>query len=267
MTMEKNTRDLELTRDKWEGEYKRQLENGEYRALEERYHRDVFPYVYRQLSAAKPLRQGVFLEIGCGQMFLGQLVARECKLVIGIDLSFSALQIAKRMLERKGIKNYLLILADVRRIPLKDEFVDLLYGGGVIEHFPDTAGVICEMQRVLKRGGIAFNAVPYLNLGTLTYRQIWGNIPDFPVLKQLAELVHVRLLRGRHMKFGYELSFTAGQMKSLHGKAGFRKVSAGKFDTKLMFDFIPSRFLKKICTHLADNYSLFWPMIKVVAEK
>ena len=51
------------------------------------------------------------------------------------------------------------------------------------------------------------NTVPYLSLGALTYRQLWGNIPAVPGLRQAAELVHLRLLRSRHLRFGYERSY------------------------------------------------------------
>lgn len=259
--------DLGLTREKWERIYKKQLNDGRYDELNQKYLNDNYNNVYKQLNDCKHIQDIVFLEIGCGQMFLAQSIAHKCKLVVGTDLSLSALRMAKKMLDKKGIKNYLLVLADVRQMPIRNNSVDLLYGGGVIEHFQNTQDAVCEMHRVLTEGGISFNTVPYLNLGSLTYRQLWGNIPNLPILKQLAELVHIKLLRSRHMRFGYELSFTAHHIKTLHKKAGFRRNTVGKFDTKLMFDYISFDFLKKICIYMADNYRLFWPMIKVIAEK
>lgn len=171
------------------------------------------------------------------------------------------------MLDGKGITNYQLILGDINKMPIKSNSIDLLYGGGVIEHCENTQTVINEIYRVLKPGGVSFNTVPYLNLGALTYRQIWGNIPEFPLLKQLAEFVHIKLLGARHMTFGYELSFSAGYLRALHKKAGFKKVTVDKFETKLMFDFIPFDFSRRVCIYLANHCRLFWPMIKVVAEK
>lgn len=259
--------DLKLTREKWEGLYKKQLENNEFEKLYQEYMSDHYENIYRQLSACKQIKDIVYLEIGCGQMFLGQAIAERCKLIVGIDVSLSALQIAKKMLDKKGITNYLLILGDIKRIPIKKNSIDLIYGGGVIEHFKGTQNIICEMYRILAKEGVSFNTIPYLNLGSLTYRQLWGNIPSFPVLKQLAELVHIKLLKSKYMKFGYELSFTANNISKLHKKAGFKKISVRKFDTKLMFDFIPFNFIKTYCIYLANNYRLFWPMIKVIAEK
>ena len=93
--------------------------------------------------------------------------------------------------------------------------------------------------RVLKKEGVSFNTAPYLNIGSLTYRQIWGNIPNFPILKQLAEFIHIKLLKGQHMIFGYEFSFLGSTLKKFHKKAGFEKIYVDKFKVKLAFDFVP----------------------------
>lgn len=135
----------------------------------------------------------------------------------------------------------------------------------MIEHFKYTRACLEELYRVLQKGGVSFNTVPCLGLGTL-YRQVCGNIPDFPVLKQLAELIHIRLLGGKHMRFGYELSFSGRTMKALHYGAGFADTRVDKFDVELKFEYVP-RFLARPFTWLANNYRLFWPMVKVVGTK
>lgn len=208
----------------------------------------------------------VYLEIGCGAFIIGALVAKDCKMVVGIDFSMPALLAAKKILELNKVVNYLLIRGDIFKIPLRAKTVDLLYGGGVIEHFKDTAGCIAEYGRVMKRGGVALNAVPYLNVGSLTYRQIWGNIPDFPVLKQLAEFVHIKLLKGKHMYFGYELSFTQIKLRLLHKKFGFRKVRFVRMESEILMGFLP-KFLRPPMVWLATHFSWFWPMMLVVAKK
>ena len=119
------------------------------------------------------------------------------------------------------------------------------------------------MYRVLKNGGVSFNTVPYL--GTL-YRQVWGNIPDLPVLKQLAEFIHIMLLRGKHMTFGYEMSFLPYRMKKVHRQAGFNEVKIDRFDVELVLEYIPG-FMARPLAWLANNSRLFWPMMKVVGTK
>jgi hypothetical protein len=119
---------------------------------------------------------------------------------------------------------------------------------------------------LLKPGGISFNTVPCLNLGALIYRQIWGNIPNFPILKQIAEFIHIKIFRGKYMRFGYELSFLPSTMINIHKRAGFKKVKIDKFDTKLVFEYFP-KFFRPHLEKIANSSKLFWPMIKVIAEK
>jgi len=261
--------DTELSIEKWDEFYSDKTKFKDYENRYQLYVEDNFSNVYRQLSEYKKFQKGktVFLEIGCGPMFLARALSSKCKFVVGIDFSLEALKTAQVMLEKNKIKNYILIHGDIKNIPIQDNSIDILYGGGVIEHFTDTYTAIKELHRVLKPSGISFNTVPHLNIGSLTYRQVWGNIPNFPVLKQIAEFIHIRLLKSKHMTFGYEMSFLASHLKYLHKKAGFSKIKSTKFETKLMFEFIPTTFLKHLFSWLANNSPLFWPMIKVIGIK
>lgn len=262
------TPDLELSIKKWDEFYRRELLNGRYKKSYKNYMDGFFQNTYDQLDEVKKINKNlIYLEIGCGPFFFGQEIAPKVKLVIGIDFCLTPLKIAKRMFEGKHIKNYLLIQGDIKNMPLWTNTAGLIYGGGVIEHFVDTQKCVDELYRVLKPGGISFNAVPYLNLGALTYRQVWGNIPNFPLLKPLAEFIHIRLLKGRHMIFGYELSFLGTSMEKIHKAAGFRQIKIDKFNINLTFDYIPVRILRRIFDFIANNCRLFWPMIKVIATK
>lgn len=261
------TPDLELSISKWDEIYKGQLESESYNQDMFNYQKFFLPTVYSQLKETHLIgAKKVYLEIGCGPFFLGQILAPEVDLVIGVDFCPSALRIAKKMLIERGMRNYLLIQGDILNLPIRDNVADLIYGGGVIEHFKDTQPCISELYRVLKLDGISFNTVPYLNIGSLTYRQAWGNIPNVPVLKQIAEFVHIKVLKSRHMVFGYEMSFLGSTLKRIHTKAGFRHVEIKKFEIPLAFDFMP-KLLRPYLIRLANSSRLFWPMIKVIAKK
>ncbi len=259
-------KEIELSVKKWDKRYKKQFRNKTYYQDYETYMTTFYEDTYRQLNKVKKIKNIVYLELGCGPFFLGQKLAKKCKLIIGIDFAPNALKIAQKMLEEKKIKNYLLIQGDILRMPIKDNSIDLVYGGGVIEHFGNTQKSVDEIYRVLKKDGISFNTVPLLNLGSLTYRQIWGDIPNFPVLKQLAEFVHIKLLKGKHMIFGYGLSFMGSTLERIHKNSGFKKIVVDKFDVTLLLEFIPG-FIRKPFIWLAENCSFFWPMIKVVGTK
>ena len=261
----KTSKDL-LSFDRWKAFYKNQADGGQYSILFKQYVDLYYQDTLRQLNEAKPVSNCIYLEIGCGPFFLGQLLASKCQCVIGVDTSPSVLGVARRMLVEKHIANYLLIRADIRHMPIKNSSVELIYGGGVIEHFPDTLQAVRELFRVLSPGGVSFNSVPYANLGACTYRQLWGNIPNIPIIKQLAEWVHIKLLKGRHLVFGYELSFTRRQLHDIHSKAGFRDIEINKFQVALCFYHF-HKWLRPYLEKLANSSPLFWPMLKVVAKK
>ena len=258
--------DLKLSHSKWSSLYRSQRQAAQLLRDYTVYKREYFPLIYDQINEVTSFRDKVYLEIGCGPFYFGQLVAKECKIIIGVDISREALTIARRMLEKNKITNYLLIQADILQLPITDDTVDIIFGGGVIEHFKDTRKCLDELYRVLRKRGTSFNTVPMLNIGSLTYRQVWGNIPNAPLLKQIAEFIHIKLLQGKHMRFGYELSFLPSTMARLHRAVGFRRVTIDNFRIKLVFEFAP-RVLRPFLIKIATDVSLFWPMIKVIGTK
>ena len=261
------TTDTKLSLGKWEQTYQESLCRKFYESEKQEYNRMYLKDTLDQIFADyKPKKNDVYLEIGCGPMFLGQEIAKRGLKIIGIDFSLSALIIAQRMLEEGGVKNYLLIHGDIQNMPLRKNSIDLIYGGGVIEHFQDTNLVVSEMYRILRDGGVCFNSVPQLNLGSLTYRQVWGNIPDFPILKSIAEFIHIKILKKKHMRFGYELSFRKKIIKKIFEKHGFSRVTVKKFRCILSFEYLKFSWLKTIAQKLS-KLEVFNPMILVVARK
>jgi len=257
--------DLQLSHQKWDALY--QAGNIEtLNKIIDEYKNTYFNDTYYQVNQEKPIEGSIYLEIGCGEFVFGNLIASKCKLIIGVDFSLSALHTAKLLLEKRNIKNYLLIHADINKLPVFDSQIDIIYGGGVIEHFENTDNILSELYRVLKKGGISFNTVPALNLGSLTYRQVWGNIPSMPILKPIYKFIHIKLLGGKHMIFGFEMSFTRGKLIRLHKRVGFKKIKVGHFKVTLLFSFLPG-FLKNIAIWISENISWFSPMHKVIGIK
>lgn len=229
------------------------------------YHRDYLQDTLDQLlSWTDPKVHRRYLEIGCGPCFLGEALSRKGYEVAGLDVCIEALKVAQRV--HSGLRRPTLFLGgELHHIPLAEGSVDFLYGGGVIEHFRDTEGCVKELYRVLSPGGVSFNTVPYFSVGSLTYRQRWGNIPDVPVLRELAEAVHLGLLGGRHMTYGYEKSFTAAKLLRMHREAGFRRVEVRRFEVYLPLYFIYRPF--KGLARLLTRWRPFWPMVAVVGVK
>lgn len=98
--------------------------------------------------------QLVFLEIGCGVGRLLLHAARRFNRVLGVDISRSALEIARKFL--KGIDNVQLILtADYKLYSVPDESVDIVGSFATLFSVPTEVlcGYLLEANRVLKPGG------------------------------------------------------------------------------------------------------------------
>ena len=68
------------------------------------------------------------------------------------------------------------------------------------------------------------------------------------------------------MIFGYEFSFLESTIKRIHKQAGFKQITVARFKVQTVFDFIPKIF-RKFAAYLCNSSRLFWPMIKVIAQK
>jgi ubiquinone/menaquinone biosynthesis C-methylase UbiE/uncharacterized protein YbaR (Trm112 family) len=208
----------------------------------------------------------IFFEAGCGSGKNSLVMARERKvLVVGLDACLEACKLAQRLLAREGQAGFF-VVGDLRHLPFKSQVFDYTYAGGSLEHFSDTQGAVAEAFRVAKPKGRVLATVPVISLATLTYRQAWGNIPELPLVRPAAEWVHMRLLGGRHMRFGYEKSFLPETFMRFFRRAGFGRVSFGYVDAHLDFTLLPWEWLKNLARALARR-RLFWPMIWVEADR
>lgn len=258
---------MQLSQKKWDEKYKDDSKKNIVKELDF-LEKKFFKLTWDQIQILRQLKKGeLFLEIGCGTSFMGRKLAKTGHTIVGIDMSMEALKLAKSVFDSEGITNYLLVCGNVLTMPFKNNLFDLIYGAGVIEHFKDTGQAVSELARITKKGGVAYNTVPYLNVGTLTYRQVWGNIPRFPLLEPLFYIFHSKILGAKHMRFGYELSFTRNYLEKIHRKCGFSSAASGQFMCELDFDYIPVKSIKKFAKHLATNSPLFWPMIYVAGKK
>ncbi|MBU6997881.1 MAG: class I SAM-dependent methyltransferase [Theionarchaea archaeon] len=79
---------------------------------------------------------------------------------LGIDAyGIDILENAALQLKNEGFSP---IVADAREIPFRDDFFDLVYSFGVVEHFEGTENAIEEHVRVARPGGRIVITVPYL---------------------------------------------------------------------------------------------------------
>ncbi len=107
------------------------------------------------------------LEAGCGIGTDLVRFARGGALVTGVDLSATAIDLARRNFEMHGLAPVELRVANAEALPYPDASFDHVYGHGVIQYTADPARLIRECHRVLKPGGtgtfMVYNRVSWLN--------------------------------------------------------------------------------------------------------
>ncbi len=106
------------------------------------------------------------LEVGCGA---GVDLARFAKggaSVVGVDLSPSAIDLARANFEQQGLVGDFRV-ADGEALPFEDNSFDLVFAHGVVQYTADPQRLVDECRRVLKPGGEAvfqvYNRISWLN--------------------------------------------------------------------------------------------------------
>jgi 2-polyprenyl-3-methyl-5-hydroxy-6-metoxy-1,4-benzoquinol methylase len=120
------------------------------------------------------------LDVGCGPGWLVRNYSRNGAFIVGVDLTFQALQMTKRSLELYQLKGYV-VQADAERLPFRDGAFDFISSSGVLHHTPDTQRAILECHRTLHRRGSAVISLYYRNLLMRRF--------TFPLLRLLTALL------------------------------------------------------------------------------
>jgi len=92
------------------------------------------------------------LDLGTGVGYVLPALANLAEEVVGADLS-PVIRYAATMLDKRGLRNVRLIMADLSKLPFSSETFDLVVCLSVIEHIPDLQAAFAEMRRALRKGG------------------------------------------------------------------------------------------------------------------
>ena len=98
----------------------------------------------------------VFCDIGCGCGRNLVYAVKYASKVVGVDLSKSSLDFAKKYVESEKLE---LIEGNNLSIPLDSSFADLVVSDGVCHHTGDTVKAFSECVRILKTDGVLYLAV------------------------------------------------------------------------------------------------------------
>lgn len=253
--------DVKLSKEKWE-----RLHKSQKLGLTRDYRNDPTVASYKKFldGYKNHFKLGTFLDLGCGIAFVSALLAKEGVSVLGIDISQNAIEQSKAIFRREKLKGKF-IQADLLNLPIGDNSISFIYSCMSLEYVKDTQKAVNEAYRVLKKGGMMVAILPIISLTTLTYHQLRGDIPNIPVLKQIFELVHIGILKGKYMHYGYEQSFTEGLLRKLFEKAKFKVVKIDYFDMYYPLAFLPQR-IRFYCQKLL-KFRPFWPLVYIEVQR
>jgi SAM-dependent methyltransferase len=106
------------------------------------------------------------LDVGCGAGTDLARFARGGAAVTGVDVSASAIALAKANFAQQGLTGDLRE-ADGEHLPFPDNAFDVVYAHGVVQYTANDRALVGECRRVLKPGGTAifqvYNRISWLN--------------------------------------------------------------------------------------------------------
>lgn len=141
-------------------------------------------------------RGRMVLEVGCGAGVDLARFARGGAEVTGVDLTDSAIQLARMNFEQQGLTGRFEV-ADGEHLPFPDNTFDLVYAHGVVQYTANPQRLVGECRRVLKPGGQAvfqvYNRISWLN-ALSKLMKVGLEHDDAPVLLKFSATEFRRLL-------------------------------------------------------------------------
>jgi ubiquinone/menaquinone biosynthesis C-methylase UbiE len=151
-----------------------------------------------------------FLEIGTKTGYALPIIQKYFfpKKIIGTDIDEESLKIAKKNIEKKGLKNVEIKVADAQDLPFQSATFDSVFMFATLHHIPDWKKAINEVKKVLKEGGYFIFREPLVNFYKLPFTKYF----DRPAalfskreLKQVLNLNNFKIIyfnwRGFYKKF------------------------------------------------------------------
>jgi len=106
------------------------------------------------------------LDVGCGAGVDLARFARHGAVCTGVDLSKSAIDLARANFEQQGLAANLRV-ANGEALPFPDNSFDVVFAHGVVQYTAEPQRLVDEVRRVLKPGGQAifqvYNRISWLN--------------------------------------------------------------------------------------------------------
>lgn len=203
-----------------------------------------------EIASTMPVSQwdsSTLLEVGCGTGGFLVAAAPRFKQVVGTDIAFRWLVIAKKRFEEMGME-IPLICCCAEYLPFANGTFNMAVALSVLEHVPDQQGMVDESYRVLHSPGALF--IVTTNRFTLApepHVRVWG--VGFLPRKWMEP--YVRLVRRIPYKFISSLScFELGGILKRSGFQRFSLSSASVSNNQLSKSSTRTQAIMKAYNHL-----------------
>jgi SAM-dependent methyltransferase len=130
-----------------------------------------------------------YLDVGCGNGFITELVAPNFDETVGIDVEAARLEDFRAHVGNKS--NFQVLLMSASKIEFPSEFFAFITSFEVLEHVPDLDASVQEMVRVCRQRGTIVVSVPHVwfpfeNHGAKIGGRVYvGKIPLLPYIRPL----------------------------------------------------------------------------------
>lgn len=166
----------------------------------------------QRMIDAKP--EDEILEVGCGGGHILQLFP---------DSQLTGLDVSSCMLEKacKNLTGYRvqLLKGEMHELDLADQSFDKVICSEVLEHVENPAGILSQIRRVLKPGGIAVLTLPNGNLIRQIQSMIrFSGLSRLPLFKRIAwggDEYHLHIWKVREMRAMISNHLTLLQQRSI----------------------------------------------------
>ena len=163
----------------------------------DRYHFEKLHHLVR-LVDFDGYRGRTVLDVGCGAGIDLARFARAGADVTGVDVSSSAIDLARANFEQQGLRGRFEV-ASGEQLPFADNTFDLVFAHGVVQYTARPQRLVDECRRVLEPGGEAifqvYNRISWLN-ALSTLMNVGLEHEDAPVLLKFSLGEFRRLLAG-----------------------------------------------------------------------
>ncbi len=121
-------------------------------------HRQVNELFVTDLLAQRPIL-GTLLDVGTGtaQIPIALCLRESAPNVVAVDLAEHMLRVGEENIRRARLSERIrLQLCDAKGLPFTDATFDAVMSNSIVHHIPEPGGVLAEMVRVCRPGGLLF---------------------------------------------------------------------------------------------------------------